>query len=55
LSWQESLLKLIDLFFGGGKEENDILTKWEKQIPNTHSLSGKLKLTEELQKISELN
>ncbi len=41
-------------FFGGGKEENDILTKWEKQIPNTHSLSGKLKLTEELQKISEL-
>lgn len=41
-------------FFGGGNEENEILTKWEKQIPNTHSLSGKLSLKEELKKISEL-
>ena len=41
-------------FFGGGKEENEILTRWEKQIPNTHSLSGKLTLKEELRKISEL-
>ncbi len=41
-------------FFGGGKEENEILTQWEKQIPNTHSLSGKLSLKEELKKISEL-
>ncbi|MDP9957420.1 glycosyltransferase family 9 protein [Epilithonimonas hungarica] len=41
-------------FFGGGKEENEILTKWESQIPNTYSLSGKLSLKEELKKISEL-
>ncbi|MFC4686362.1 glycosyltransferase family 9 protein [Epilithonimonas pallida] len=41
-------------FFGGGKEESEILTRWEKQIPNTHSLSGKLSLKEELKKISEL-
>ena len=41
-------------FFGGGKEEDEILRKWENQIPNTLSLSGKLTLKEELQKISEL-
>lgn len=41
-------------FFGGGKEEDEILRKWESQIPNTLSLSGKLSLKEELQKISEL-
>ncbi|MNK56002.1 lipopolysaccharide core biosynthesis protein [compost metagenome] len=41
-------------FFGGGKEEDEILRKWESQIPNTLSLSGKLTLKEELQKISEL-
>lgn len=41
-------------FFGGGKEENDILKTWETQIPNTHSLAGKLTLKEELQKIAEL-
>ena len=41
-------------FFGGGKEEDEILKKWESQIPNTLSLSGKLSLKEELQKISEL-
>jgi ADP-heptose:LPS heptosyltransferase len=41
-------------FFGGGKEETEILLKWETQIPNTHSLAGKLPLKEELQRISEL-
>ena len=41
-------------FFGGGKEENEILSDWEKKIPNTHSLAGKLSLKEELKKISEL-
>ena len=41
-------------FFGGGKKENEILGRWEIQIPNTLSLSGKLSLKEELQKISEL-
>jgi ADP-heptose:LPS heptosyltransferase len=41
-------------FFGGGKKETEILEGWEKEIPNTVSLSGKLSLTEELKKISEL-
>ncbi|PWN68743.1 glycosyl transferase [Chryseobacterium phosphatilyticum] len=41
-------------FFGGGKKETEILEKWESQIPNTKSLSGKLSLTEELSKIAEL-
>jgi ADP-heptose:LPS heptosyltransferase len=41
-------------FFGGGKNETETLERWEKEIPNTHSLSGKLSLTEELKKISEL-
>lgn len=41
-------------FFGGGKNETETLEKWEKEIPNTKSLSGKLSLKEELTKISEL-
>lgn len=41
-------------FFGGGKKETDTLEKWEREIPNTYSLSGKLSLAEELNKISEL-
>ena len=41
-------------FFGGGKKETETLEKWEEQIPNTKSLSGKLSLSEELNKISEL-
>lgn len=41
-------------FFGGGKEEDEILRKWESQIPNTQSLSGKLTLKEELEKIANL-
>ncbi|AZA80271.1 lipopolysaccharide heptosyltransferase family protein [Chryseobacterium sp. G0186] len=41
-------------FFGGGKKETETLEAWEKQIPNTKSLSGKLSLSEELNKIAEL-
>ncbi|WBV59318.1 glycosyltransferase family 9 protein [Chryseobacterium camelliae] len=41
-------------FFGGGKKETETLEKWEREIPNTYSLSGKLSLAEELKKISEL-
>lgn len=41
-------------FFGGGKKETETLEKWEREIPNTKSLSGKLSLKEELKKISEL-
>ncbi|MCW3160664.1 glycosyltransferase family 9 protein [Chryseobacterium oryctis] len=41
-------------FFGGGKKEVETLEKWEKEIPNTFSLAGKLCLKDELQKISEL-
>ncbi|MBW8522069.1 glycosyltransferase family 9 protein [Chryseobacterium chendengshani] len=41
-------------FFGGGKNETETLENWEKQIPNTKSLAGKLTLSEELDKISQL-
>jgi ADP-heptose:LPS heptosyltransferase len=41
-------------FFGGGKKETETLESWEKQIPNTQSLAGKLDLLEELDRISKL-
>ena len=41
-------------FFGGGKAETDILEQWEKEIPNSHSLAGKLSLKEELNHIARL-
>lgn len=41
-------------FFGGGKKETEILEQWEKEIPNTKSLAGKLSLKEELSVISQL-
>ncbi|WP_317193015.1 glycosyltransferase family 9 protein [Chryseobacterium paridis] len=41
-------------FFGGGKNETETLEKWENEIPNTQSLSGKLNLKQELDKIAEL-
>lgn len=41
-------------FFGGGKKETETLESWEKQIPNTKSLAGKLNLSEELNRISQL-
>lgn len=40
--------------FGGGKEEVEILSKWENEIENVTSVAGKLSLKEELQKISGL-
>ncbi|WP_263601938.1 glycosyltransferase family 9 protein [Chryseobacterium sp. PET-29] len=47
-------LKNTVYFFGGGKAETEILEKWEKEIPNTRNLAGKLSLTEELDTISQL-
>lgn len=41
-------------FLGGGKSEMEILAQWEKEIPNTESLAGKLSLNEELQKIANM-
>lgn len=41
-------------FFGGGKIEIEILSQWEKEIPNTKSLAGKLSLKEELERIAQL-
>lgn len=41
-------------FFGGGKKETETLENWENQIPNTKSLAGKLNLSEELNRISQL-
>ncbi|WP_374329386.1 glycosyltransferase family 9 protein [Soonwooa sp.] len=41
-------------FFGGGKEESEILLRWETEIPNTQSLAGKLPLKEELDLIARL-
>ncbi|WP_428070796.1 glycosyltransferase family 9 protein [Chryseobacterium gambrini] len=41
-------------FFGGGKSEAETLEQWEREIPNTFSLAGKLSLQEELNKISTL-
>ncbi|WP_133441061.1 MULTISPECIES: glycosyltransferase family 9 protein [Chryseobacterium] len=41
-------------FFGGGKNEITVLGDWQRQIPNTENLAGKLNLKEELQKIAEL-
>lgn len=41
-------------FFGGGKNEADLLSNWQEQIPNSENLAGKLTLKEELKKIAEL-
>ena len=41
-------------FFGGGKTETELLKEWEKALPNTESLAGKLNLNEELEVISRL-
>lgn len=42
-------------FFGGGAHEVETLEEWQKQIPNTENLAGKLSLKQELQKIAALN
>lgn len=41
-------------FFGGGKNEIEILQQWESLIPNSKSVAGKISLQEELQIISKL-
>ncbi|MCT3817397.1 glycosyl transferase [Elizabethkingia anophelis] len=41
-------------FFGGGASEVEVLSKWEKEIPNTTCLAGKLSLSDELNMISKL-
>lgn len=41
-------------FFGGGKSEVETLDHWVSQIPNSENFAGRLTLTEELQKIAEL-
>lgn len=43
------------LLFGGGKQEVEILSKLESEIPNVVSLAGKLTLDEELDIISNLD
>ena len=41
--------------FGGGKQELEVLTSWEKKFPNTKTLSNQLKLRGELALISQLD
>ena len=41
-------------FFGGGKNEVEILNKWQNEISNSENLAGKLSLKQELEKISKL-
>lgn len=46
----------IRLFlFGGGKQEIEILSQWEKEFPSTVCVAGKLKWDTELALISHLN
>lgn len=40
--------------FGGGKSETEVLSHWEKEIPNTINLAGKLSLKQELEQIARL-
>jgi len=41
-------------FFGGGQKETEMLSQWQKAIPNSENLAGKMTLREELEKISGL-
>lgn len=41
--------------FGGGKQEIETLSEWEKKYPQTTALAGKLKLNGELALISQLD
>ncbi|MFS4492774.1 glycosyltransferase family 9 protein [Maribacter sp. 2308TA10-17] len=43
------------LLFGGGEKEQKQLEAWEKQFPNTVSIVGKLRFSEELDLISNLD
>lgn len=40
--------------FGGGKKEVSILKEWEQKLSNVYSLAGTLSLTQELEKIANL-
>ena len=60
LDLMEEVLKNLSLhyqlfLFGGGKKEIDILTKIEKNFPNTICVAGKMNLREELQLIAHLD
>ena len=46
--------KHLIYFFGGEKNEVEILENWVSQIPNSENLAGKLKLKGELDKIASL-
>ena len=39
---------------GRGKNEKEILSNWQKEIPNSENLAGNLSLKQELEKIAEL-
>lgn len=41
--------------FGGGQEEIEVLSKWEKKFDNTICLAGKIKLDDELRVMDQLN
>lgn len=41
--------------FGGGKEEEALLSEWEQTFPNTISLPGKLKMSGELELMNRLD
>lgn len=54
----ESLSKLPNakvFLFGGGQNEIDVLSSWEKQYGNTISLAGKIKLDDELSVMNQLD
>ncbi len=42
-------------FFGSRGEEAEILENWQREVPNTFNLAGKLTLSQELEKISQLS
>ena len=42
------------MLFGAGKQEQDILERWEKQYPHVHSLAGRQTLADDLQVMRSL-
>ena len=46
----------ISIFlFGGGDKEKRLLDLWQEKYPNTYSLAGKIKITEEIELMSHLD
>ncbi len=43
------------VLFGGGEKEIEILSKWDAQFENCHSVAGKLSFSDELKLISNLD